>query len=593
MTPASIGSLRLEKGNEFDSSARNRLSCGEGENLKDETLAQLLSEVAWIWDTSGIESVPTYKRGFSVSEHPQFLSLAGFVETGFFQATRGIENLNQTRRLDPNEVNSPTNFFVVNFSKFLMDKTYPCRRPAMDYFLSSLWGLNHETRVQGCPLNTLVALHSLEGGGSFGGGRFEKLDASRIYAIHILHAGSGEGIMSGWGHTSFRLIVCAPHRKEVSFQCLFDLDSHLVLSFAAPILDSHINPWKGLTGGYASTLHIQPFFEFEKLYTQIEDRPLFSLPLLINSPEHIRMFVYRVLEYYWEYDGRYYFLTNNCAVESMNFLKSVFFESPLHALNPITPWGVLESLERARVLSSIGIDWIEQPSLHRGFQEWGFYFPKKGDLVVQRFNKIKKWVETKKFNSVFFPWNSVERFRSESNATGRRGLYEALKLEGLNENWVLTFSGLEEDFWERKYFQFRQKLGMALFKILEASGGEGPDLYKEALSLTLYPRNHAVQSLNGYGIPVTNRDFPVTEIQGEEFFVNQVRSQDEEFKKILTHQELSAFLKRTFAAEIAELKEIHKNRVLFFGEVREFFIQSSEPSEPSASSVFVFPSTPK
>lgn len=47
-------------------------------------------------------------------------------------------------------------------------------------------------------------------------------------------------------------------------------------------------------------------------YAEREFRDLDSVPLRTTEAEK-RQFIYRALEIYWGYKGRYFFLTNNCA----------------------------------------------------------------------------------------------------------------------------------------------------------------------------------------------------------------------------------------------------------------------------------------
>jgi hypothetical protein len=56
-------------------------------------------------------------------------------------------------------------------------------------------------------------------------------------------------------------------------------------------------------------------------YTKTELRSLASVPLKLNR-EIIENLVRQAAEMHWSYDGNYFFLSNNCAVESLKLLRS-------------------------------------------------------------------------------------------------------------------------------------------------------------------------------------------------------------------------------------------------------------------------------
>ncbi len=56
-------------------------------------------------------------------------------------------------------------------------------------------------------------------------------------------------------------------------------------------------------------------------YTKVELRGLQSLPLQL-SPGEIAGLLERTAQVHWSYDGRYYFVSNNCAVETAKLLQA-------------------------------------------------------------------------------------------------------------------------------------------------------------------------------------------------------------------------------------------------------------------------------
>lgn len=117
-----------------------------------------------------------------------------------------------------------------------------------------------------------------------------------------------------------RLVICRPGRAPGP-GCRLDLEHHRVLSFRAFVGDVQISNWRGLTGGYPSRLFVLPLQQVVDEYTKVELRGLQSLPLQL-SPGEIAGLLERTAQVHWSYDGRYYFVSNNCAVETAKLLQA-------------------------------------------------------------------------------------------------------------------------------------------------------------------------------------------------------------------------------------------------------------------------------
>lgn len=79
-------------------------------------------------------------------------------------------------------------------------------------------------------------------------------------------------------------------------------------------------------------------------YTKQELRSLSSIPLRLSRTEQIAL-AQRAVEMHWSYDGTYYFVSNNCAVETLKLLRSGTDHPALRDLDSITPTGLLRSLD--------------------------------------------------------------------------------------------------------------------------------------------------------------------------------------------------------------------------------------------------------
>jgi hypothetical protein len=67
------------------------------------------------------------------------------------------------------------------------------------------------------------------------------------------------------------------------------------------------------------------------------------VPLKLTR-EQLEQLVGRAAEQHWSYDGDYYFISNNCAVETLKLLRSGSHHPRLQALDSILPNGLLETL---------------------------------------------------------------------------------------------------------------------------------------------------------------------------------------------------------------------------------------------------------
>ncbi|MDR0181511.1 zinc-dependent peptidase [Lysobacter arvi] len=330
-----------------------------GETARRAALATVLHELAHFHD-----------RAEGISRDPRFLDLAGWqVRATRFNtrlAGRVRENRFVDRSADSYELTRPSEYFAVNVEHFLLDPQYACRRPAMHRYLERRLGPG----ASGSPCaNELVYVDAGEGNG----GALRAIDPARVYAIDYLLAEGNSQPMSRWGHGMLRLVVCAPGRTPGP-DCRLDLTHHRVLSFRAFVDDVQISSWRGLTGRYPSRLFVLPMEQTIDEYTKVELRGLRSVPLRL-SREEIAAVLERTAQLHWSYDGRYYFLGNNCAAETWKLLHDSVPRLATRAIGSITPTGLLRRLENAGVADASVLDDREQ-ALRLGyrFESQGAYY---------------------------------------------------------------------------------------------------------------------------------------------------------------------------------------------------------------------------
>jgi hypothetical protein len=316
------------------------------------------------------------KRRFTLSDDPRLLDLAGWPQYVGRRGEREQHNRQIARSPDSYELSSPKEFIAVNMEYFLLDPSYACRRPALHAYLQAHfdWAPAHPTCQQTLPF--------LNAGNDFARQPLGQIDPERVYAVDYLLAEANQNWVSRWGHSMLRLVICAPGRPRGP-DCRLDLDQHLVLSYRAFVNDVQLSSWGGLTGAYPSRLFILPLGQVIDEYTKTELRSLASVPLKLDRSE-LESLVRQAAEMHWSYDGNYYFLSNNCAVETLKLLRSGTGKQQLAGLDSIMPNGLLEVLN-GRGLADVSV--LDDP---REALRLGYRFDSYRDRYEAMFQVLKK-----------------------------------------------------------------------------------------------------------------------------------------------------------------------------------------------------------
>lgn len=336
-------------------------------SLEQELVATLLHELLHLYDRSawvgseqrallghcsaqhkslGNIGLPSFCRGqqarrFSLSDDPRFLDLAGWHQEPGQRGAREQDNGQIKRSPDPYELTNPREYAAVNFEYFLLDPSYACRRPSLARYLSQHFAWQPESA------HCATDYAYLNAGFDPQQPPLAALDPERVYQVHYLLAEANDQWVSRWGHSMLRLVVCAPETPKGP-DCLLDLHEHLVLSYRAYVGDLQLSSWDGLVGAYPSRLFILPLNQVIDEYTKVELRALSSTPLQLSEDE-LAGLLERTFEQHWSYDGDYYFLSNNCAVETLKLLRTGSARGDLQDLDSITPTGLLELLEARNI----------------------------------------------------------------------------------------------------------------------------------------------------------------------------------------------------------------------------------------------------
>ncbi|WP_341961202.1 DUF4105 domain-containing protein [Pseudomonas sp. RC10] len=321
-------------------------------------------------------------RHFTFSDDPRLLDLAGWPQYVGRRGEREERNGQVARSPDIYEISSPLEFVAVNMEYFLLDPAYACRRPSLYDYYKKLFNWAPASKDE-CP----TSYPYLNAGNDFAREPLGKLDPERVYEVDYLLAEANQNLVSRWGHSMLRLVICKPGRPRGP-DCRLDLDQHLVLSYRAFVNDLQLSSWSGLTGAYPSRLFVLPLGQVIDEYTKTELRSLASVPLKL-SREQINGLVQHAAEMHWAYDGNYWFISNNCAVENLKLLRSGTDDPRLVGLDSILPNGLLEVL-KGRGLADTSV--LDDP---KKALRMGYRFDSYRDRYQAMFDVLRKTTDVK------------------------------------------------------------------------------------------------------------------------------------------------------------------------------------------------------
>lgn len=432
------------------------------------------------------------RRNFAISESLLFSHAAQL------QGRIG-EDFTGTRRISFDENLSPEAFAAINFSAFVLDPEYACRRPAVYSFFEKVFSWS-SPKASSCEGFNKIFMQA------FDGVVYEEIDVNRVFRIDYLLAEQGSSPMSWFGHSMFRLVVCAPDRIDpitgksleatpFGEACLKDVDYHLVLNFGALINEIELDQLGGITGKYPSKLGIRSFASVREEYNEIDFRSLKAFPLLLNSQEKT-LFVMKMLESYWDYSGRYRFFSNNCASESFLFLAGIKQNQKAQYSFPISPKGVLKEFK--------ALSWLRVPRFSKAGH--GYFYPSKKEIFEKIENKIRDYESEFSFERLF-------RRLDQMSLRERRKFYQSfllsLKKESsptlLFKSYRALFLLFERSLKKKMMKEDERKLAQKLKSDLE----NGDSFPWEAI---LSPQNLLLSS---YGIPNSSEILSLIEKQKE------------------------------------------------------------------------------
>jgi hypothetical protein len=316
-----------------------------------------------------------------------------------------------------------------------------------------------------------------------------------------------------------------------------------VVSFRANVNGSTVNQWDGLIGKYPSQLFLLTMQSVRTEYTIAEMRELRAYPLLLNDAQK-QAFLERVAEMFWEYRGRYFFATNNCATETLRLIRGALNDPRLDEQSALTPKGLHELLLKT--------GWIDNSALFNRAQaiQLGLLFPSIYSNLKQSFTWMTgltygKWAQDPRYLEPMF-----RQFLALSTANSRLDAFrKSLAIVPANQRAVLA----AHYFLTEAYFESRLQVALqrrAAKLLFEDPAKFGIDTETaSALKRSLAEKqalDPVAQVQEGYGIPLAS-----------ETATTDVVAISEDTKKLM--ESLKGLLRNKFASDFSELDSIAGN----------------------------------
>lgn len=473
-----------------------------------------------------------------ISINPDFQRIVGMKKVQK-RSKKRLMNYNAAVSPDAYEFKNLEESLAVNLEFLILDPEFECRKPATANFLAAKLGIVLKGE---CAKNDKVLIQS-----AFLEDNYQKavsLDLKNIYQIHYLFAGQGEALMSRWGHAMFRLVICAPFRKTPGPECLEDISHHLVLSYRASMNDLTINYLKGMMGQYHSQLFIMRYFEVQQEYTKFGLRDLFSVPLKMTESQK-KEFIDLTLERYWTYQGKYYFLDNNCGTETVKHLAVALSEEESRLIGSITPHKIYKDIvKKANNLTSGEV--LVVKSMHQEY-EGTYHF-------------IRSYL------SGPFKEKKFKKFLSKTTSRERLEAYERMDLNSiedirLKKQLVMKINHLE------RYLSSKFIMGLPgrVLEVMDKNTSIKDEILQMNESLSLLTTQPWEVINSAYGVPTE------TEVEEElENFISERRQKVVDLSDKQLEQLQRILGEEHFKTELSELEGLRNITTL----IREWIIQS-------------------
>lgn len=268
--------------------------------------------------------------------------------------------------------------FANKLSLYLSDPRFACSNPIFtDYF-------NHRYQKETALYKTCHEAIPFSVITKDNGVQTRWVEPEKVSEVHLLFAGNDDGLISRFGHTLLRLVIC-PDKSNDKGDCDSNLYQHLTLGFQAHVNEFNIDTLKGLMGSYQAYLYAEEFMSIYRQYAISEFRDLYSLPLTLSTTQKDQL-LRGLSQIHWSFSGDYKFLTQNCSTLLQDTFKIIwpnYAQSKMNEKNRLRPDSFFEDMKDQPLTRAIVFDDLSFA------EQTGHYFPSTEPLYKQAFDIVK------------------------------------------------------------------------------------------------------------------------------------------------------------------------------------------------------------
>jgi hypothetical protein len=290
------------------------------------------------------------------------------------------------------------------------------------------------------------------------------------------------------------------------------------------------------------------YLEVQQEYTKFDLRDLYSIPLKMTADQK-KDFLDLTIERFWTYQGRYYFLDNNCGTETAKHLAAALSDEEAKLIGSITPLKIYNDIvKHGNDLTDGNFDGLGREQMVAGKY-----------IVESMFEELNSNYQVLRSHLESFKEKDFKKFIVKTNAETRLQDYQKFADSSINMNpddkkqIVIKLVYLERYLASRFLMEVPKK-AMQLMNKDEQLKKEVMNMGESLKSLSIQPW----EVVNArYGVPTA----PEFEIQYPKF----VSKRQNEIKMSIDSQmsNLQNILgKKYFAKELNELEELKKIKKL-------------------------------
>jgi hypothetical protein len=238
--------------------------------------------------------------------------------------------------------------FNLAVTQLATDNQFSCKLPSVAKYIRGILKVNKTISSfecdKGLPYVEFVQKKLIK--------KIKYINLDKVHSVQFFFATQSKQIASRFGHAMLKIVLCSEKRTSISDKCLTDFSDHLILSFRAATGLEPISAMKGLNGQYPMQIYFMNQDTAMREYNLNEQRDLHGYTLNVSNDDKL-MIVKRVIESYWQYSGRYYFTSQNCATELLSLLRSSLQRKNTLKDSPVTPIGLKNLLLKEKLISPI------------------------------------------------------------------------------------------------------------------------------------------------------------------------------------------------------------------------------------------------